>query len=272
MADFGDRVLDKYLRAVARNNTAKYRVMSDEDLLSTRVSDTLFIFGCGTSVNSISHSEWQRFRKSGQTCAFNHFYYQDFIAIDYYIAKECFRKPNIIELKWRKQLVNDITLHFRKKENLSAIFLLSDNLNRIGSSMLIGASIIPENSRIYYFHFSSTEDFSPPGASLREGLAHGFATLMDAINFGYIMNFRRIIFVGVDLYDRRYFYLDNDQVPEKDKRRGARASEKHNTADKVLFHIRQWKSFLSKKEIEMFVYNPNSLLSEIMPVISAKDI
>lgn len=93
---------------------------------------------------------------------------------------------------------------------------------------------------------------------------HGPATLISCINFAYIMGWKNIVLVGVDLYDRRYFWLGQEETRYGDILRGSSHKDQHNTADRVIFFISRWVKILNKEGIKLCIYNPRSLLAPIL--------
>ena len=85
--------------------------------------------------------------------------------------------------------------------------------------------------------------------------------------------------MGVDLYDSRYFYLPPDATPGLDERtgvlgasefntyRGNRYDQAHYTARPggVVDLMRAWRPQFNQDGVELLVYNPRSLLTEVLP-------
>tara|TARA_B100002003_G_C13827369_1_gene406871 strand:- start:39 stop:416 length:378 start_codon:yes stop_codon:yes gene_type:complete len=90
------------------------------------------------------------------------------------------------------------------------------------------------------------------------------------VSFGYAMGYGSIVLVGVDLYDRRYFWLGEDETRPEDLARDAAHTDVHNTARPVVDLMRQWTEFLKERGVSLTVYNPQSLLAEVMDVYSAR--
>ena len=97
-------------------------------------------------------------------------------------------------------------------------------------------------------------------------ISHCIATLSDAINISYILGYRKIVLVGIDLYDRRYFWLGRSETNEYDLKRGKTYSDIHATADNVLRGMAVWNKYLTKKGVRLYIYNPRSLLNKVLPV------
>ena len=81
-----------------------------------------------------------------------------------------------------------------------------------------------------------------PTRSFAQGVRHAPGTLSDVVNCAYLLGWKDIVLVGVDLYDSRYFWLEQDQTLDYDAEagtlvpaevntiRGNQYDEPHNTA------------------------------------------
>ncbi len=100
---------------------------------------------------------------------------------------------------------------------------------------------------------------------------------MDCINMAFLMGWKQIVLVGVDLYDQRYFWLPADATWNFDSAgrsiaqtvgvRGDRYDQIHNTVrNGVIQTIEEWKKDFEKYGVALTVYNPRSLLTSVLPV------
>ena len=97
-------------------------------------------------------------------------------------------------------------------------------------------------------------------------LTHCGATLSDAVNISYILGYKKIVMVGIDLYDRGYFWLERNETREDDFKSGKTYSDIHDTADNMIRSMDIWNKYLNKKGVRLYIYNPRSLLNKILPV------
>ena len=84
------------------------------------------------------------------------------------------------------------------------------------------------------------------------------------------MGYKSIVLVGVDLFDRRYFWLNEDETRVEDTLRAADHTEVHGTAQVVVDLMKRWTEFLKERGVSLTVYNPQSLLAEAMDVYPAR--
>ena len=93
------------------------------------------------------------------------------------------------------------------------------------------------------------------------------ATLFSTINIAYLLGYKKIVLVGVDLYDRRYFWMkDIRRDCSNDLQKGAAFSDPHRTGNHVLKQMNIWNKYLKKRGVDLYIYNPRSLLSKVLPL------
>jgi hypothetical protein len=83
------------------------------------------------------------------------------------------------------------------------------------------------------------------------------------VNFAVLMGWTSIVLVGVDLYDRRYFWLPPDVARPEEHNLDAT----HATAlGGIVTTLGSWSEQLAPRGIRLYVHNPKSLLSQVLPV------
>ena len=144
-------------------------------------------------------------------------------------------------------------------------------------NQLIGYRLLRPGTKI--FRYRTMRGDGLPTAALREGVRHTVGTLSDAVNAAACMGWTDIVLVGVDLYDSRYFFLPREStygldeatgtlVPADVNLRGLGPGDVHNTArNGIVQTMGEWREVLARERgISMSVYNPRSLLANVMPV------
>ena len=84
------------------NNIGKYKQIKFENIFKKAKSDTIFIFGSGTSINNLNNTEIDFFKKH-DTVAFSWFLHNSNIKLDYYIIKSIQSPPNLLNKKERQK-------------------------------------------------------------------------------------------------------------------------------------------------------------------------
>jgi hypothetical protein len=243
---------------------------------TTTNNKRIFIFGSGYSLNSISPKEWKGIRESGDTMSFNAFYHSKFIDLDYYIIREITDSLTfkIFPPTLRKRL-NSV---FNIKEMKSIFKLIKSNDKMKNTKYFVLCDKKSGTSILYYMLykkfinlyglFSNPYDrtINWPISDSSKNIAHGAATLLDAINIAYLLGYKEIVLAGVDLYDRNYFYLKKGVTRNFDKKKGFFANDYHNTSKHIIETLKMWKPVLKNKGITIKILNPKSLLNEVFEI------
>jgi hypothetical protein len=264
---------DAWIRDRVRRRS--YPLLSEQQLRAARRSETVFVFGSGSSLNDISADEWAHFREH-DVFGFNLFYHQQWVPVDFHLV----RGGVYGEPRWRpyaEQTVADIRANPLYERT---IFLLQDDYFGQFANQLVGYGLLPHGGGL--FRYRTAAGWGPPGRSFADGIRHIGGTLTDAVNCAYCLGWRRIVLVGVDLYDSRYFFLPPDRtltqdperpwliVPDERALRGQRYDELHNTVQSgVVELLGEWSAQLEREDVRLEVYNPRSLLADVMPVYRA---
>ena len=92
------------------------------------------------------------------------------------------------------------------------------------------------------------------------------------------MNYKKIVLVGVDLYNNQYFfcppnkttfwdYDKNEYIFSDINHKGTKYNSKHNTVNLGIIEIlKNWSDFLKKRQISLEVYNKKSLLAKNLKI------
>ena len=241
-----------------------YNFLNDTKVLEKKISDTLFIFGSGYSLNSISSHEFSLMEKC-DTLSFNWFICQNFLDIDFHLIREP-SDPN----QKTSEFIEEFKGFIKNNKFKNTTYLLQYDLRAETSIELLSNFVFKEGTSIYGFSTKSRGNKSLPSRDLKGGLIHSAGTLTDCISFAYAMRYKKIILVGVDLYDRRYFWLNDNETRMADIDRGAKCSHTHNTADPIINVMKLWVDEFSKNGVELYVYNKKSLLAKYLPVFKFK--
>jgi hypothetical protein len=263
------------LRVKANNvfklNWNKYHWITSEDILRTRKSDTLFIFGSGFSLNQISQEEWDKIQKH-ETMGFNWFNNQNFVRCDYYLIREIitfsheFSNPFAYIRKFKRY-----GRLFEKEFYRNTTFILQNEWKAISSKYFSGLGFLPEKARIYPYRSIGRGQLKKPTKNLKDGLVHGPCTLVECINFGLGMGYKNIVLTGVDLYDERYFWLPYNKTRPECEAKNLTANDVRPNFKWILGYFKFAKKFYDQMGVKVTVYNPKSLLNEVFPVFNWND-
>jgi hypothetical protein len=261
---------DAWLRE--RVNRRWYRVLAEPDLRAAKKSETVFVFGSGYSLNELMPAEWTHFARH-DTFGFNNFVYEKWIPIGFQLLRGGVETTDTL---WRAYAAEFTGILNANPHCANTIFLVQGEYLADFCNRLIGYGYLRRGAGIFRYH-TNRED-GPPTRSFAEGLRHEGGTLSDAVNAVSILGWKRIVLVGVDLYDSRYFWMGPHETQGVDERgaivpaatnaRGIRYDGVHNTVrNGVVERMGQWREFLARETgAELTVYNPRSLLSAVLPV------
>lgn len=231
--------------------------------------DTLFVFGSGYSINDISDQEWKLIRKKGDTFAFNTFFRGNKVDIDYNIIREMSSYHSIRRASQDiKAFLEMINSHPRYKK--VKLFICMHPVNIHTNLMMLVYKSLIKNDFYIYFNALRNSTLQPPSRNMW-GIPHYHATLCDSVNIGACMGYKKIVLVGIDLYDRRYFFLDKDETKATELGRGNTCKDQHQTCKPLVECMDYWNKHFLKRGIKMYVYNPRSLLKEVLPLYDLKE-
>ena len=243
-----------------------YRFFNEEELRTSRRSSTVFVFGSGSSLNEIPESEWRHFEQH-DTLGFNWFVYERFVRCDYHLIRGI-PDTDLVPEVWRPQLDTYFSLLRSNPCFERTIFLVQTGFRAINGNRAIGYRYLPQTNPVFLWRTNSSRQL--PSESFAAGLSHGHSTLQECMNFAYLTGWERIVLVGVDLYDRRYFWLPSNETRSVDERRGASSAVVHDRATSGMIEtVSEWHEWLRARGVELLVYNPRSLLAAKLPLYSS---
>jgi hypothetical protein len=255
--------LPAWLRFLA--NRGAYRHLDEQALRARRRSDTVFVFGSGASLNEIGAGAWEEIARH-DTFGFNWFVHERFVRCDYHLIRGI-PDTDLDPAVWRPQLEEYFRLIRENPCFAETVFLVHGGFGAINGNRALGLRLLPPGSPVFRWRSNVRADL--PSRSFREGLVHGYSTLQECINVAYLLGWTRVVLAGVDLYDRRYFWLAREETRSVDERRGATATDVHaRAASGMVDTLGRWREWLEREGVELSVLNPRSLLTEALPVFS----
>lgn len=227
----------------------RYRVLDETALRATRRSDTVFVFGSGGSLRRLTPQEWSQFAEH-DVVGFSHFHRQRWIRVDYHLVAEVASIPETAASMRANPLYADTVYGMTKGWIAEA------------ANAMIVHGLLQPGTRIFRWRRKARGRVAPPSRRLSDGLVHGAGSIQDVVNFALVLGWRRVVIVGVDLYDSGYFWVTD--APDRPDLRWAQS-------ETVLATMRLWKEYADRDGVELLVYSPRSLLAEVLPVFSGDD-
>jgi hypothetical protein len=255
--------LPAWLRFLAARRA--YRFVGPDELAARRRSDTVFVFGSGASLNDIPLDEWRAIA-AHDTFGFNWFVHERFVRCDFHLIRGI-PDTDVDPRVWRPQLAEYFRLVATNPCFAGTAFLVQGGFRAINGNRALGYRLLPRDRPVLRWRSRRSPLDAPPSRSFGEGLVHGHSTLQDAVNAAYLLGWRKIVLAGVDLYDRRYFWLPPDETRSLDVARGADAGSTHSRATTgMVATLGRWGEWLAAEGVALEVLNPQSLLAEVLPV------
>lgn len=253
-AFLGPRNVARLLRLYALDRTGRprYRLLSDEELLATRSSDTAFVFGSGRSLVDITAEEWESIARCN-TISLREFPRQRWVRADYHLTSEV-------------DFLDEYAARIRENPRYAeTVFAVQEGLLAERGNELVGRGLLPAGARVFRFRRCGRGERIPPSRRFADGLVHGYSSVFDAVNFAYLLRFRRIVVAGVDLYNKEYFWLEPGETRAYEKA-GIQAEQPFAAHQAIVDMLGDWCDLLAAEGVELLVQNPRSLLAERLPV------
>ncbi|MHA1469625.1 MAG: hypothetical protein ACTSSP_03565 [Candidatus Asgardarchaeia archaeon] len=241
-------------------------LINENKLKEFKKSKTIIIYGCGSSINKLKEHEFERL-SCYDSCSFNWFCFSD-IPTTYYLVRE---QANIKKRVHGEENIDNfysimncsykdscLILHDLSEHSPHAYdYSLKDNREKFKSQYIVvkDKKLRGNNPGVGLWRKKSI---------FERGIYHGKNTLTNALHFAVWMRYKKIIFVGFDLYDSRYFWLDDNETRYSVKEKNKDMNSQHQTAKDIVNLIREVKK--NRFKLRMYVYNKKSLLANYLGV------
>ena len=255
-----------------------YRRVTAEAAARCRRSETVFVFGSGYSLNDLAPAEWRHF-EAHDVFGFSGFVHQRWIRTDFHLVRGWDEDPTGLARRRASSAAYARMIrenpHFRQ-----TLFILHGDFGSMTTHTIVGDRLLPAGARICWYRTAPRLDDRPSDAWAK-GITHGPGTLADVVNAAYLLGWTRIVLVGVDMYDSRYFWGPPDATLGFDEHgefmavrptteHAVRWNERHHASRNGLIEILgAWTSSFAAAGVSLTVYNPRSLLRDAMPVYEA---
>ena len=214
----------------ARRELGRYELLTEDQLRARRRSDTVFVFGSGASLSDIASDEWARIAER-DTFGFNWFVRQKFVRCDFHLIRgipDTDLDPDV----WRPQLEEYFTAIRENVQFAETAFLVQTGFRATNGNRALGYGYLADRAPVFLWRTDVRR--RGPGRSFADGLTHGHSTIQEVVNAAWLLGWKEIVLVGVDLDDRRYFWLPPEETRTVDARRGASADEPHTQSESGL--------------------------------------
>lgn len=251
------------------------RILNPEHFRSKKKSDTLVVYGSGYSVAELKEEDILSLSQF-DSIGFNWFC-KSKIPTTFYLMREqtiAVSKDRRFEEESRESIVEDISRCYS-----SSCLIVIDMLNscfcwrgRKGWSdpKLLGifsneGVVLTERcfTKVGGTDFKLMLNLINGIDIFSKGIYYRYFTLSLIVHLLLWLKYDRIIFVGVDLYDHRYFWLKKNELRRTTQSFGRTIDQKHKTADDTIKMVNSLKEGFG---IKLYTYNPISLLANYIEV------
>lgn len=241
---------------------SQMKILDKDDFIARKKHDALAVMGSGFSINTISDFLWERIKNDFDSIGFNWFCNALRYTTFYLIREQCVTPLKIEagnELNDLIAKINTIVPTLIVKRKTRAVKNNPDAYSHVANLHVFETDgVVVDDISVK----TGAEGFKAD--IFKDGMHHGKATIYDILHFAVFMGYQEIVFFGVDLCDSRYFWLKYDETRELLIRRGRQINDIHNTAANTMKIIQDFKNTFP--DIALWVHNPNSLLTKIIPV------
>lgn len=249
-----------------RRQRSRFTTLDETQLRGLLRSNTCFIFGSGRSLEQITPPQWEAIAKHN-TMAFNYFSASRFVRVDFHVVGEMVCPDILNPAVWRPVVDEYGRLIEENPFYQDTVLGIQEGLRALSSNRLVASGAIRSTRRIFRYRRIARGIQRPPSRSLRDGLVHGAGTLVGCINLAVILGFKDIVLAGVDLYDSQLFSNSaTGTVSRWNSSNRDEAHEPHLTAHAMVDYLGPWGRLLSAQGVTLSVYNPRSLLAQVLPV------
>jgi hypothetical protein len=238
-------------------------------------SDTIVIYGTGSSINKIKKNEWKKLRKFN-SISLGHFAehaYKKKINIDIVHIKEIGAWGDIVnssQLENIKEVVNYIEGCQKLKNFNKTIFLLQSGIPGKCSNYMIDNLLFKFKTNLSFYKNSQVLNNANKFIGYKNFLNGRCGSLSMAITFVIKLGWKNIILAGVDLVDNRYFYLKNNQTPQWNNKRKIKVNDPHSMKKRTIEYINDFSKWSKSRDIKLHVLNKKNILADILPIYKFK--
>ncbi len=234
-------------------------IISKEEFISKKTSDTLVILGSGSSINNISDETWGKISKFN-SIGFNWWCHHQFGPTFYVIREQANTKHRNKATETREVLF---------KELLKSSY---------ASTCLVVHDLVKHSPKTYRYAKKHSH-FTQDGIIVKDvkgklkasrlkkdifghGVFHGRSSLTNVLHIAIYLKYKRIIFAGVDLRNSRYFWLGPKVTRLNIRQKGLKSHNTHPVAKHTITFLRKVRKVVPN--VEMYTLNRKSMLTKVM--------
>lgn len=246
--------------------SGKYQYTEFSHMKNHKRSDTLFILGSGPSINDLTQEEIALIEKH-DSLSMGYFMFKRVVKNTFHLVHDiqlCFLDNFFLTYNDRFQDCKEYVKPLHAINDKQPVYILQGKPTGIDGPMLAAEELLPPGAPFtVYRERKKSRGLDVLPDRRQWTLIHGGGTLCDCIHFGFLMEYKKIVLVGVELTTREYFFpltgflAPIDTLPRL---------ELHTTTGRMLVMIPRWAEEMKKQNTELFVYTKKSLLMHFLPL------
>lgn len=245
--------------------------INKKKFMKYKKSDTIVIYGSGWSINDLTEDDKRHLNKF-DSIGFNWFCKSGIPTTFYSLREQTTLKQKGLENETSNTIINNIKQYYNNSCLIIIDMLKSSNAWRGKRGWTFDSKIFDNEGIILkekYYSLYKQQKYIPffkKGKSIdifNNHIMYATCTISNIFHIITWMGYKNIIFVGVDLYDHRYFWLPYDKLRQRTKKKQRKLDSEHFTAKFTLKMIKDMMQVYPKKKL--YSFNSNSLLTKIIP-------
>ncbi|MBT89144.1 MAG: hypothetical protein CMN79_01465 [Spirochaetales bacterium] len=246
--------------------SGKYQYIEFSNMKDHKRSDTLFVLGSAPSINDLTPEEIALIEQH-DSISMGYFMFKRVIKNTFHLVHDiqlCYLNNIFISYNDRLQDCKEYAKPFHAIKDKQPVCILQGMPTGIDGPMLAAEELLPEGAPFTVYRERKKSRRLNILPDRREWtLIHAGGTLCDCIHFGFLMEYKKIVLVGVELRTREYFFpLTGFLAPINT----LPLLELNTTAGRMLVTIPRWAEEMKKYGTELSVYTKKSLLMHFLPL------
>ena len=260
-----------YLGAI--KSKKHYNIINFNEIrYNIKKSNTVVIFGTGSSINKLRRDEWKKLRKFNSICL-GHFAEHDYkkrADTEIVHVKESGHWGLIAknsQLENLKEVLNYIVGIKKSKNYKKKIFFLQKGISAKCSNFILDNQLLPFKSKIAFYRSSKLSQLIPNLNKSSDNLNGYSGSLSMAISFAIKLGWKKIILAGVDLDNNQYFYYKKNKtvIWNSTHKVAIKVNDAHTMKNRTLTYLDSLKKILKSRKIKIYTLNKKSIVGKILP-------
>lgn len=218
--------------------------MKLKSIANHKKSDTLVIYGCGGSLKEHTDEDWKLLKKF-DSIGFNWFILQKYIYNPtYMVVGDISTDKEIEEIgATQEKMYENYQKYMNQSRYENSLFFIMNGRNKLFPNEI--------NRDVHYYEQVNNCD----RWDKLKSICSTPSTLFTCFQIAMALKYKKVIFAGVDFYDKKYFFADSRTFRKKSSEK-----IKHPGARYSLKWFKRNALNIQKTGVKLYSYNHKSLL------------